>query len=46
MSIILCFGALMIYAGKLPYEELTTEYLIIWALFAIADALWFGRCNK
>jgi hypothetical protein len=41
MSLILLAGAVMIYQGKLPHAELSTEYLIIWALFAIADALWF-----
>jgi hypothetical protein len=46
MSLILLLGAIGIYSGKLPYEELTTEYLVVWALFAIADALWTRRFVK
>lgn len=47
MSLIMLIGFLMMYAGKLPSSDLTYEYLAIWALFAIADALWIrGWGNK
>ena len=40
MSLVCLTAFLMAAADKLPSEELTDEFFIIWALFAIADALW------
>ena len=40
MSLIFLIGCLMMFADKIPQDNLTGEYLVVWALFAIADALW------
>lgn len=40
MSLLFLIGFVMVTCGKIPTEEFDTEYLVIWALFAIADALW------
>lgn len=45
MSLILLLGFLMMYTEKIPREELTYEYLVVWALFSIADALWVKGRN-
>lgn len=46
MSFILLVGFLMMYTEKIPREELSFEYLVVWALFAIADALWVRSFTK
>lgn len=46
MSFILLYGFIQMYADKIPREHLSSEYLIIWALFAIADALWIRAVTK
>jgi hypothetical protein len=44
MSLWFLIGFVMSLFGKIPKEEMTDEYFIIWALFSIADALWMkGR---
>lgn len=43
MSLILLIGAIYMFQNGIAPE---TDYLIVWALFAIADALWFGRCKN
>jgi len=46
MSLILCIVFLMAATGKIPPEIITNEYLTIWALFSIGDAIWIGRCRS
>ena len=46
MSLTLLIGFLMMYAEKIPREELSFEYLVVWALFSIADALWVRGFTK
>jgi hypothetical protein len=46
MSLIFLIGCLGIYFGAIPEYELTVEYLVVWALFAIADALWVRGSSK
>lgn len=46
MSLLFLLAFLGIGIEKLPVEEMTTEYFILWALFAIADALWFRGSSK
>ena len=43
MSLICLIGAIYMFADKVAPD---TEYFVIWALFSIADALWFGRAKK
>ena len=45
MSLIFLIGFIMIAMGKMPMEYYTEDVFIMWALFSIADALWFGRCK-
>lgn len=43
MSILCFLGAIYMFQNNIAPEN---NYLIIWALFSIADAIWFGRCKK
>ena len=40
MSFIFFFGFVCTLFGAAPGEDLYPEYYAVWALFAIADALW------
>lgn len=46
MSLICLTAFLYAAAGNLPADDMTNEFFIIWALFAIADALWTRRFVK
>lgn len=41
MSIIFLLGFLLSMCGRIPAEQFDTDCFYIWALFSIADALWF-----
>jgi len=44
MSFLFLFWFLLVLAGKEPKPDFTNDVFIVWALFSIADALWFkGR---
>ncbi len=43
MSLIFLLGFLFEAAADVPFEYITYEHLTVWALFAIADALWFRK---
>lgn len=43
MSILCFLGAVYMLKNNITPEG---NYLIIWALFSIADAMWVGRCKK
>ena len=40
MSIVFLFRFLQLNADAIPGASLTYDFLMTWALFAIADALW------
>ena len=41
MSLVFLFDFIMVLIGKAPKEDFTDNMFIMWALFSIADALWF-----
>ena len=43
MSVLFLIGFIMAYTGKIDPLTFDTECFIMWALFSIADALWFRR---
>ena len=43
MSFLFLAAFLAMVQDKIPADEMTTEFFIIWALFSIADALWIRR---
>lgn len=43
MSLVFLLAFLFDAAEEVPLESITPEFFIAWALFAIADALWFGN---
>lgn len=46
MSLIFLLAFLVDAAAEEPFEALTYEYMVAWALFAIADALWVRTTLK
>ena len=43
MSILFHIGFIRIPCGEVPKDDFTTEVLIAWALFYIAEAIWNRR---
>ena len=41
MSLIFLMGFLLVMNGEIDPQTLTEDGFYVWALFAIADALWF-----
>ena len=46
MSLVFLLAFLFDAAEEVPFENLTFEYMVAWALFAIADALWVRTTLK
>lgn len=44
MSLIFLLAMIMMYEAN--YQNVQMDFFIAWALFAIADAIWIGRCKK
>ena len=43
MSLIFLLAFLFDSASGKPFDSFAYEYMLVWALFAIADALWFRK---
>ena len=43
MSLVFLLAFLFDAARGKPFDAVTYEYMTTWALFAIADALWFRK---
>ena len=43
MSLVFLLAFLFDAAAEKPFDSVTYEYMTTWALFAIADALWFRK---
>lgn len=46
MSLVFLLAFLFDAAAERPFESLSYEYMVVWALFAIADALWFRKIKR
>ena len=43
MSIVFLIAFIYDLTEQVPLEYISTDFFVVWALFAIADALWFRK---